>query len=129
MKVEVAYGDVVDRVTILLLKARHVTDAALLARVHAELAALRGAWAEHELPPMESLPAWERLSAVNGALWDVEDALRAMERAHDFGADFVASARNVYVLNDERAVLKRQINESLGSPIVEVKWYAPTTPG
>lgn len=124
MKVEVAYGDVVDRVTILRLKARHVAEPALLARVHTELSALRDAWRAEGLPPMESLPAWERLCAVNAALWDVEDALRAFERARNFGDGFVASARSVYVLNDERAVLKRQLNESLGSPIVEVKWYA-----
>ena len=86
MKVEVAYGDVVDRVTILRLKARHVAEPALLARVHTELAALQDAWRAEGLPSMESLAPWERLCVVNAALWDVEDALRALERRQDFGA-------------------------------------------
>lgn len=125
MNVEVAYGDVVDRVSILQLKAARVADPLRLAHVHTELAALEAAWSAEGLPAMASLPSWGRLCEVNAALWDVEDALRADERRADFGAGFVARARSVYVLNDERAVLKRQINESLGSRIVEVKSYGP----
>jgi hypothetical protein len=123
MKVEAAYGDVVDRVTILLLKEHRVADPGKLAHVRAELAALREAWRTEGLPAMESLAAWDRLAAVNAALWEVEDALRVHEATRDFGGEFVAKARSVYVLNDERAALKRQLNEALGSPLTEVKWY------
>jgi hypothetical protein len=58
-------------------------------------------------------------------LWDVEDALRDCERALDFGSQFVELARSVYFTNDERAAVKRRINELIGSRIVEEKSYAP----
>jgi hypothetical protein len=63
----------------------------------------------------------ERLEQVNGALWEVEDSLRAMEAAQDFGAAFIAAARSVYRLNDERARLKNAVNAAAGCSLVEVK--------
>lgn len=124
MKVEMSLGDVVDRVTILLIKAERFTDPAKLANVGNELEALRSAWAEEGQPPMEGLADWTALRAVNEQLWDVEDRLREHERRRDFGADFVALARSVYHLNDRRAARKRAINTALGSRLVEEKSYA-----
>jgi hypothetical protein len=68
-------------------------------------------------PTSEELkrPAAE-LKAVNGRLWEAEDALRGCERAGDFGPRFVGLARSVYRRNDQRAALKRRINESAGAP-------------
>jgi len=129
MKVEVPLGDVVDRVTILLLKAAHIADEAAVAHVNHERAALETAWAEAGLPDLRSLPEWAALSAVNGQLWQVEDTLRDHERRGDFGEDFVSHARSVYQLNDQRAALKRLINTSLGSEFVEEKSYTPYDAG
>lgn len=123
MRVEAPYGDVVDRIAILLLKERHLDDGPRRENVRAELAALREAWRDEGLPPIEGLAAWEALSLVNSRLWDVEDALRDCERNTDFGAEFVRLARSVYVLNDERAALKRGINDALGSRLIEEKVY------
>lgn len=128
MKVEVAHGDVVDRVSILEIKARTIADPAARHHVQVELDALRAAWQGEGLPDMTSLATWTRLAEVNQALWDVEDRLRAFERAGDFGPDFVADARAVYRWNDERAALKRAINLALGSGIVEEKWYPSAQP-
>ena len=64
------------------------------------------------------------LRAVNAALWDVEDALRACERARDFGPRFVELARSVYRHNDRRAARKGQINRLLQAPYSEQKAYA-----
>ena len=75
---------------------------------------------------MEELPQYGRLEAVNRALWEVEDALRRLESEQRFDAHFVESARSVYRLNDERARLKRLINEELSSDFVEEKSYSPT---
>jgi hypothetical protein len=65
------------------------------------------------------------LKAVNEALWVIEDDIRDCERARDFGAKFVELARAVYVTNDQRSVVKRKINDLLGSALVEEKSYAP----
>jgi hypothetical protein len=66
-----------------------------------------------------------RLASVNGKLWDIENDLRACEANNDFGPRFIALARAVYVTNDERAAIKRQINDLLGSTLVEEKAYTP----
>jgi hypothetical protein len=68
------------------------------------------------------------LQAVNEALWEVEDALRVCERAGDFGERFVKLARSVYCRNDERAALKRQIDQLLGAPFTEQKDYSVGVP-
>ena len=125
MKVEQSLGDVVDRVTILDIKVARIGDPARQRHVEVERAALRAAWEEAGLPPMEGLADWGPLCAVNLALWEVEDQLRDLERAGDFGPVFVAAARSVYQLNDRRAAHKRAINLALGSHIVEEKSYRP----
>jgi hypothetical protein len=125
MKVEASLGDVVDRVSILCLKEARMADATKVRNVREELGALRRSWTESGHPPMEQLGAWSGLNDVNGRLWDVEDDLREHERRGDFGERFVALARSVYQLNDQRAALKRDINLVLGSSIVEEKSYAP----
>ena len=63
------------------------------------------------------------LRAVNEALWDVEDDIRAMDARGDFGPAFVALARAVYRTNDRRAAIKRAVNDLTGSALVEVKSY------
>ena len=116
-------GEVADKLSILDLKAERIMDAARVANVLVERDALRLAWAEAGLPPYDSLPEWPELVAVNGALWDVEDALRQHEAQGDFGAEFVALARSVYRHNDHRAALKRRMNLSLGSRLIEEKSF------
>jgi hypothetical protein len=123
MKVQLPLGDVVDKVTILLLKRKHMADAAKQSNVSRELEVLRAAWAVEGLEPMHSLAAWDGLCEVNAKLWQVEDELREHEAERDFGAKFVALARSVYKLNDQRATLKRAINVALGSELVEEKSY------
>lgn len=123
MLVECPLGDVVDKVTILRIKATRLRDPGALAAVHEELRTLEAAWSAADLPPMEALARYTELADVNLALWEVEDALRDHERRQDFGGAFVAAARSVYRLNDRRAALKRAINEALGSRLVEHKSY------
>lgn len=124
MKVEVPLGEVVDKITILRIKAAQIRDEARRANVLRELTTLEAAWAE-EQGPVDGLAELPALQDVNQRLWDVEDALRDLERAQRFDADFVALARSVYVLNDERAAVKRTINDRLGSRLVEEKSYQP----
>lgn len=123
MKVECALGEVVDKITILRIKEERLVEPMATADVQQELRGLVAAWSSEGHPPVEELPDYEALAAVNRELWDVEDALRDHERAGDFGERFVALARSVYALNDERASLKRQINHGLGSRLIEHKSY------
>jgi hypothetical protein len=124
VKVDAALGDVADRIAILRIKSRRMTDPDALAHVAREQRALEAAWVAEGLDAFETLAAWPGLCDVNEALWDVEDALREHERRGEFGDRFVELARSVYVLNDRRATLKRQINQVLGSELVEQKSYA-----
>ena len=73
-------------------------------------------------PELEALRM--KLKEINLKLWVIEDDIRDCERAKDFGPKFVELARAVYVTNDERAAVKRQINELLNSAIIEEKSYA-----
>ena len=63
------------------------------------------------------------LREVNSALWVIEDDIRACEAAKDFGPRFIELARSVYMQNDKRAQLKKDINLLCGSSIVEEKSY------
>ena len=65
------------------------------------------------------------LKRVNETLWEIEDEIRLCEKAQDFGPLFIELARSVYRTNDRRADIKRQINELLGSRILEEKSYQP----
>jgi len=113
-------GDVLDRITILRIKATRVSGEAA-ANVARELSALVATWAEAGLGAPEAAPELAGLAEVNLALWEVEDRLRAFEAAGDFGPAFVTDARCVYRINDRRAALKRAVNLRLGSELVEEK--------
>jgi tetratricopeptide (TPR) repeat protein len=122
--VEIAPGELLDKITILEIKTERITDPQKLQNVRHELTVLERARRDRlpDLPQLASLTA--ELKKANEALWDIEDAIRDCERQEDFGARFVELARSVYKTNDRRAALKRQINELLGSAIVEEKSYA-----
>ena len=124
MKVDLPLGDVVDKITILRIKAARIADASKRSNVERELEVLLEAWALAGHPEIEALEDHAALAEVNERLWVVEDDLRDHERRGDFGPDFVRLARSVYHLNDQRAARKRAINVALGSALVEEKSYA-----
>ncbi|HTH15117.1 MAG TPA: DUF6165 family protein [Magnetospirillum sp.] len=123
--VPVSWGEVIDKITILEIKAERLTDAAKLANVTKELHELVVV-REREFPGHAGLAALSaELKAINEKLWVIEDDIRDCERAKDFGLKFIELARAVYYTNDERAVVKRKINDLLGSALVEEKSYKP----
>ncbi len=123
----VSVGELLDKVTILRIKAARITEADKLAHVRAELAALEAVAAGvAPAPGLEAAVA--ALQATNETLWEVEDAIRLCEARGDFGPDFVRLARAVYVTNDRRAALKREVNRLTGSALVEEKSYAGAAP-
>ena len=123
MKVELPLGDVIDKISILQIKSERISDPKKLQNIKKELTVLRNAWKQTSHPDVGQLPEWSNLLDVNGKLWDVEDELRRLEALQNFGADFITKARSVYFLNDNRAQLKKSINISLGSTLVEEKSY------
>ncbi|HEX6897345.1 MAG TPA: DUF6165 family protein [Bryobacteraceae bacterium] len=123
IEVPVATAELIDRITILEIKAARFTDAAKAANVRAELALLcqRRDAALAPDPALEELAA--SLKALNEQLWDLEDQIRECERREDFGPAFVSTARRIYHTNDERAAVKRKINVATGSKLIEEKSY------
>ena len=70
-------------------------------------------------------PLIRELKATNETLWDIENRTRAKEAIKSFDHEFIDLTRSVYLNNDKRARVKRQINELLGSRIIEEKQYTP----
>ena len=120
--VEVSWGELFDKLTILEIKERRLSLPAAVANVRRELAALRAAVAGVE-PAAEIAALKTKLTEVNEKLWEIEDAIRAKEAAGAFDQGFVDLARSVYFNNDKRAELKREINTLLNSAFVEEKQY------
>jgi hypothetical protein len=124
IRVDVAAGELIDKISILEIKADRIGCETKRANVMHELAVLRAA-RDGAVPADTRLARLAaELKAVNTTLWEVEDDIRACERDRDFGPRFVELARLVYRTNDRRAALKREVNEHLGSTIVEEKSYA-----
>lgn len=119
----VSFGELIDKITILEIKATHIADPAKLANVRTELDLLNATWAAHPAARTDIATERAQLLGVNQALWDIEDRIRLKEKAKAFDAEFVELARSVYFRNDERAAFKRAINEKLGSTLVEEKSY------
>jgi hypothetical protein len=124
IKVPVSPGELVDKITILEIKSARMTDPAKLANVRVELALLHDTWRTSAYASQDITSQWAALRTINEKLWDVEGLIRDKERARTFDQEFIDLARAVYVTNDERAAVKRDINTRLGSKIIEEKSYA-----
>ena len=121
--IEVGPGELIDKITILEIKVEHMTDATKLKNVRHELEVLSKALREGMADSAELRRLWAELKAINEALWVIEDDIRDCEGQKDFGPKFIELARAVYVTNDRRAAVKKQINILTGSAIVEEKSY------
>ena len=125
LHVPVSPGELLDKITILRIKAQRMRDAAKLANVRLELELLERTWATLGTATQSVAADEAALQAVNEQLWDIEDRIRDKEAARSFDPDFIELARAVYHRNDERAAIKKRINIALGSRIVEEKSYQP----
>lgn len=118
----ISVGELIDKITILRIKSRRIADPAKLTNVARELDRLETLQAG--LPEdADFLSLIDQLEAVNAALWDIEELKRAHEREERFDEAFIDLARQVYLKNDQRAALKKALNERAGSAIVEEKSY------
>jgi len=122
MIIEISIGEAFDRLTILKIKSEKIKDEAKLTNVMKEYYYLQNLMKD-ELEVDEDNEDFKRLLEINETLWEVEDLLREFEQANSFGKEFVHLARSVYVLNDKRAIAKKEINMAYGSQFVEEKSY------
>lgn len=122
--VPISPGELIDKLTILEIKSERMTDEKKLANVRLELKMLTDTWAASDYAKTNIDAEWAELKRINAALWDIEDHIRDEERAKRFGEKFIELARAVYITNDDRAAVKRKINDKLGSKIKEEKSYA-----
>ncbi|WP_266159789.1 DUF6165 family protein [Dyella silvatica] len=123
IQVPVSYGELIDKITILEIKSKQITDPAKLANVRNELDLLNATWSHAAVSQIDISDERARLLAVNELLWVIEDDIRLKEKAQAFDQAFIELARSVYFRNDERAAVKREINLKLGSQLVEEKSY------
>jgi hypothetical protein len=121
--IPVSPGELLDKITILRIKAARLLDAEKLANVKLELSLLESTWNASGCAAARIAQEERALELVNERLWDIEDRIREKEAKQTFDREFIELARAVYVSNDERAAIKKRINAALGSRIVEEKSY------
>ena len=123
LQVPVSVGEVLDKITILQIKLAHISDAAKRVNIQNELDALLPLVAGDAFATDQMQGLMAELKAVNEALWDIEDDIREKEAVKSFDAEFIRLARAVYMTNDKRAEIKKQINLATGSALIEEKSY------
>ncbi|MFT4580627.1 MAG: hypothetical protein ACI915_003096 [Gammaproteobacteria bacterium] len=123
VQIDISYGELLDKISILEIKLERILEPAKLENVSRELSILNRGWINS--PVDRCAVEDERLSlkSINETLWVIEDDIRDKEAHKSFNQEFIDLARSVYKTNDERARLKRVINEKLGSSLKEEKSY------
>lgn len=120
MKIEVSNGEIIDKLTIIQIKLERIKDKAKLVNLQKEFDELISA---SSLILATTDPLYAALYEVNCELWDIEDQIRDLERKKNFGDEFISTARAVYVKNDRRSEIKREINIKTLSGLIEEKSY------
>jgi hypothetical protein len=120
MKIEVSNGEIIDKLTILQIKLERIKDEAKQTNLMKEFSELSKV-TKTIISTSDVL--YISLYEVNCELWDIEDHIRDLERRKDFGDDFIATARAVYIKNDKRSEIKREINIRTSSGLIEEKSY------
>jgi len=123
ISVEISYGELIDKITILEIKTERIKTRSKLVNVQTELRILNSIY-YHDIPLTEEIKSLkEELKRVNEQLWEIEDNIRLKEQNKEFDDEFIELARLVYITNDRRGEIKRKINECLGSYLMEEKEY------
>jgi hypothetical protein len=120
---EISLGEFLDKLTILEIKKSRITEPQKLKNIMREYVTLRAQWKASEYAKADIDKEMKRLKEVNERLWEIEDRIREKEARGEFDEAFIELARSVYLQNDERAAIKKEINDKLGSRLVEEKSY------
>ena len=118
----ISLGELVDKISILMIKKKNISDSIKLQHVNKELEFLQKTLKKY-ISEDEINDFLLKLVNINSKLWDIEDDIRECERKRLFDQTFIDLARSVYFTNDERAKVKNYINKTFGSELVEVKSY------
>ena len=120
VEVPVSVGELVDKITILEIKLDHVKDSQQKRNIKKELTLLNKKLSKVSYPTFY----YESLKSINMRLWDVEDLIRKQEKLGKFDKDFILYARMIYMYNDTRAEIKKEINKITDSEIIEEKIFS-----
>lgn len=121
--IPIAVGELIDKITILEIKTERISDQQKLENIENELTLLNDRRKTSSIASVDIAQQQQQLKTVNETLWDIEDEIRTKEYRGEFDTHFIKLARSVYIKNDKRAALKREINELTGSELVEEKSY------
>ncbi len=124
INVPISPGELLDKITILEIKAEKIRDSEKLRNVETELDLLSSTWEQSSMYNSTVIKLRQSLKETNLVLWDIEDRIRIKEAEKEFDQEFVELARSVYQQNDKRAATKKEINKLLDSNIMEEKSYA-----
>jgi hypothetical protein len=121
--IPVSIGELIDKLTVLEIKADRIKDPAKLEHIHRELADLRRAYKTSPRADIDIDAYRVELKSVNETLWEIEDYLRIKEDEGAFDEQFIELARSQYRTSDRRAQIKRLIDEAASSDLTEEKSY------
>ena len=124
IKIELSVGELLDKISILQIKAERIVDPSKLENINKELDVLMSLWRDSAYSNNNLESETNELKAINEELWAIEDKIRDKERNRVFDKGFIELARAVYITNDKRADIKRIINSKTGSELIEEKSYS-----
>jgi hypothetical protein len=120
--IPISLGELVDKISILLIKEKNISDEKKLSKIHEELSLLKKTL-NNTINDNNIINYLDKLVEINAKLWKIENDIRDCERNKKFDQFFIDLARSVYITNDKRSEIKNEINKKFGSTIVEVKSY------
>ena len=121
--IPISWGELFDKKTILQIKLKNLKTKNALKNVKTEYDQLNTIFNKNFSKNINAKKLISDLKKVNQKLWDIEDLIRDKERNKTFDKDFIKLARSVYFTNDDRSRIKRNINETFGSELIEEKSY------
>ena len=119
----ISAGELCDKLTILEIKIKKIKNEEKLTNIRTEHSLLHDIFISYQLNSSKFLSLYKKLESINNELWNIEDNIRLLEKAKNFSHEFIDIARSVYINNDERATIKKEINILFGSKIIEEKSY------
>ena len=117
----ISLGELVDKITILEIKTERVKYSEKRHNIRVELEEFSLIYFPLQDRHLDNFHI--ELKEVNEKIWELEDVIRNCIKTSDRGDLYYTAALNIPLLNDQRAAIKKQINEQFGSEIIEEKLY------